>query len=88
MNHMDSSKHLKPVSGIYYIRNLFNDKLYIGSSKDIYKRFAKHKKDLKKGIHHNIYLQRSWDKYNEQSFTFEVLEKLVGKNCSLESHIG
>lgn len=34
-----------------------------------------HFNSLRKGIHHNLYLQRSWNKYGEENFIFEILEK-------------
>jgi group I intron endonuclease len=34
-----------------------------------------HRKQLKEKKHHSILLQRAWDKYKEQSFTFEVIEE-------------
>ena len=37
---------------------------------------SRHKKDLAKGKHHSILLQRAWDKYGEQSFKFELIEKV------------
>lgn len=61
-------QHLK--SGIYQIKNLVNGKIYIGSSKNFYTRFAKHKSKLRKGTHENSILQRSWNKYNESNFIF------------------
>lgn len=61
--------------GIYKIKNLENGKCYYGSSKDITKRWKTHLNQLKNGKHHNIHLQRSWDKYGESSFIFEVVEE-------------
>jgi len=60
--------------GIYVIRNLINDKIYIGSSVNIKKRFCQHRNSLKKNKHHNKYLQRSWNKYGEENFEFVVIE--------------
>jgi group I intron endonuclease len=64
-----------PMIGIYRIKNLRNNKCYYGSSKNIEKRFKTHLSQLKKGNHHNIHLQRSWDKYGENYFVFEVVEE-------------
>lgn len=60
-------------SGIYRIDGP-NGKFYIGSSKDISKRWRKHVNDLRKGNHDNPNLQRAWAKYGEQAFSFVVLE--------------
>lgn len=61
--------------GIYRIKNLKNKKCYYGSSKNIEKRWRTHLNNLKNGKHHNIHLQRSWDKYGEDNFVFELVEE-------------
>lgn len=60
--------------GIYRIRNLINDKSYYGSSKQIEKRWSRHRNELNKKIHSNCVLQRAWDKYGECNFLFEIIE--------------
>ena len=60
--------------GIYVIRNIVNDNIYIGSSVNIKKRFCQHRNSLRKNKHHNKYLQRSWNKYGEENFEFVVIE--------------
>ncbi len=62
-------------SGVYQIRNLINNKRYIGSAVDIDKRWKRHRHELNKGIHHSIHLQRAWNKHSNCSFVFEFLEK-------------
>ena len=61
--------------GIYRIKNLVNNKCYYGSSKQIEKRFTRHRKELKNNIHINCILQRAWDKYGEDNFLFEIIEE-------------
>lgn len=60
--------------GIYRIKNLINNKCYYGSSKEIEKRWSRHENELNKNKHHNIYLQRAWNKYGKTNFSFEVVE--------------
>lgn len=60
--------------GIYEIYCLRNRKRYIGSSRDIEKRFNNHILSLDNGIHHNKYLQKAWDIYGENEFVFSILE--------------
>lgn len=60
--------------GIYRIRNKVNGKCYYGSSKNIEKRWKRHKNDLKNN-NHNPLLQRAWNKYGENNFIFEVVEE-------------
>lgn len=63
------------MKGIYKIINLINGKTYIGSSKDLVKREKRHFRDLNKNKHHNIHLQRAFNKYGSISFIFEVVEE-------------
>lgn len=61
-------------SGIYKIRNIKNDKIYVGSAKDFQARWDRHLKSLRKNKHHNIRLQRSFNIHGEKSFIFEIIE--------------
>lgn len=65
------------ISGIYQIKNKINNKIYIGSSKDICKRWRYHIADFKANRHCNKYFQASWDKYGEDNFEFSILEKVT-----------
>lgn len=64
----------KIISGIYYIRNTLNNKLYIGSSKNISNRIKHHSWQLNSNRHHNKHLQKSWNKYGEDNFEFGIIE--------------
>lgn len=61
-------------SGIYLIQNIKNGKGYVGSSLDIASRWRGHRRELNKNIHHNEYLQRSYNKYGKENFIFSILE--------------
>jgi group I intron endonuclease len=63
-------------AGIYIIKNTLANKVYVGSSKDIEKRFVQHKYQLKKGCHHSYKLQNAWDEYGENAFEFSVIEEV------------
>jgi hypothetical protein len=64
-------------SGVYQIKNLINNKCYIGSSIEIENRWRRHKKDLRKNKHHSIILQRAWNKYGESNFEFSIIEECL-----------
>lgn len=69
-------------TGVYKILNKINQKVYIGSSSQgLSIRLNYHVKNLKKNKHKNTYLQRSWNKYGEKNFTFEVIEECSKDFC-------
>lgn len=61
-------------SGIYKITNEETGKFYIGSSKDIDKRWSDHKNELRANRHCNPKLQHSWNYYGESKFSIFILE--------------
>jgi group I intron endonuclease len=64
----------KRLSGIYKIRSITNNKEYIGSSVNIYKRFKDHKRLLKRNKHHSHHLQNHFNKYGEDDLEFTIIE--------------
>lgn len=71
-------------SGIYKIVNVKNNKIYIGSARNLNKRWKRHICELNKKTHHNIILQNSWEKYGKDSFTFEVIEIVTDISLLME----
>jgi group I intron endonuclease len=67
-------------SGIYSIRNVVSDRVYVGSAVNVKQRWLDHKKLLRKGKHFNRLIQCSWDKHGEESFIFTVLEPIEDAN--------
>lgn len=65
---------LPRISGIYRIVCLVNQRIYIGSSINLIRRFGEHKRYLNAGTHHSHYLQSAWNKYGVSNFAFEVIE--------------
>jgi len=66
-------------SGIYGIKNLINDKIYIGKSKNIFKRWAVHKSELKRCVKKkdtNRFLWNAVKKYGLEKFEFIIIEEL------------
>jgi len=61
--------------GIYKITNIINNKVYIGQSQDMDTRLRGHKSTLKANTHFNIHLQRAYNKYGIDSFTYETQEE-------------
>ena len=63
----------KIICGIYMILNRTNNKVYIGQSIDIHKRWTKHRRELRNNKHDNDHLQKSWNRDGEQYFDFIIL---------------
>lgn len=73
--------------GIYMIKNLSNNKVYIGQSSDINRRWKDHKTKLKNNTHCNEHLQKSYNKYGEKSFQYLILCKTSKEKLNdLESY--
>lgn len=63
------------MKGIYKILNIENNKFYIGGSENIEKRWKRHLRDLKQGIHHNCNLQKDFIQFKEGSFNLIILKE-------------
>jgi group I intron endonuclease len=61
-------------SGIYQIKNIINNKIYIGSSVNIGRRLKDHIWFLSANQHSNAKLQAAWNKYKEASFSMSAIE--------------
>lgn len=65
---------MNKISGIYRIRSLCNpERIYIGSTVDIYYRWANHLSNLRNNKHHSRKLQHHYNKHGERDLVFEVL---------------
>lgn len=60
--------------GIYKCTCLSNGRCYIGQTQDLARRKQVHIHELENNKHINSHLQRSWNKYGKDNFTWEVLE--------------
>lgn len=72
---MKSRLQLPKCAGVYLITCTANQKIYIGSTNNLWRRWNEHRRDLRAGIHDNSHLQAAWLKYGEDSFTIAVLER-------------
>lgn len=73
---------------VYVISNTLNGRVYFGSTIDAFGRWKTHRNVLRRGVHANIHLQRSWTKYGEDNFQFRVLAILEpGELHSTENRI-
>ena len=65
---------------VYEITNVIDDRVYIGSTINLDKRWCEHKRDLMNNSHQNIHLQRFVNKYSIDSISFHIIEKIDNKN--------
>ena len=72
--------------GIYKIVNIVNNKIYIGASKDIERRWREHKCELKSNRHCNQKLQNDYNIYGEDKFAYEIIEECT-EDCLYDLEI-
>lgn len=71
----DNAKLLPITSGIYIIKNIKTNKIYIGSANNFKLRFIKHRRLLRANCHHSQHLQNAYNKDTEDAFIFDILEE-------------
>jgi len=62
--------------GIYQIKNIINEKIFIGSSKCVHGMINRNFYELIYGLHMNEDMQKDFNDVGETNFTSEVLEYL------------
>lgn len=74
--------------GIYLIRNLVNNKVYIGQTKVNFEtRSYQHFNSLRKNKHESSVLQYAYNKYGDSNFRFEEVESLSDETLLNEKEI-
>lgn len=71
------------IKGIYIIKNTENNRVYVGETLDIVRRWAEHLQNLHDGKHNNKELQQDFNIYGKGAFEFYVeifLDKSVNYN--------
>lgn len=63
-------------SGIYCIKNIITQKIYVGKAEDIYSRWEQHKSGFKNGNHPNKEMLKDCVDYGVKSFEFKILEQI------------
>ena len=69
---------------IYGILCLNNYKLYVGSTKSLYKRLRKHISLLKNNKHHSKSIQNSYNKYKSNNFYYFIIDSLNSDISNIE----
>src|SRR5437588_1377253 len=73
-HYIQNGNPIPETSGIYRIVCKSTGKMYIGSSANLRIRQYNHFRELRLMIHPNQKLQRAWNKYGPDAFTFEIVE--------------
>jgi hypothetical protein len=83
-------KQTKPQAGIYQIKNRMNGKVYLGSSTNLHGPLNRNKFLLTSGLHKNEQLQKDWNEFGPDAFTFDILEvvkQTEDPNFSLDAEL-
>ena len=73
--------------GIYIIKNSINGKIYVGKSKNCYKRLHQHLSDVKidnRNYNENPHLLNAFKKYGLDNFEYYLVEKFKEEDIDLE----
>lgn len=68
--------------GIYMIKNLENNKSYIGKSKNVRTRLKQHYRELTRGEHVNYLLQHDFNLFGEDAFSITILQECIEEELS------
>lgn len=82
---MKDFKKFKNIAGIYKIINNINNKIYIGSSSDMYKRLMCHFSELRGNYHKNKKLQNSYNTHGLENFSINILEVIDSVGVDIRS---
>lgn len=63
------------MTGIYEIVHVASGRAYIGSSDDTNRRLLAHRALLRRGVHENVWLQRTWSRDGDGAFEFRTIEE-------------
>lgn len=80
-------KQMKFRAGIFQIKNLKNNKLFLKTSTDLDRAFNSDQFQLKLRSHKNMELQNDWNTYGSDNFEFCVFDELTSKETATELEI-
>lgn len=62
--------------GVFLIRNIANDKVFVGAGLNLPGTMNRHRFQLGSGRHANQQLQADWNELGSSSFAFEIVDQL------------
>lgn len=69
-----------PAAGIFIVQNKHNGRFLLGSSRNLAGPLNRIEMELTTGAHRNKELLSDWQKYGQEKFQFEILEKVDQKD--------
>lgn len=66
--------------GVYQVRNLVSDKIWINSSLNLPGSFNGDRVKLNSGFHPAVELLADWKEFGEENFVFEILEEIFPRS--------
>jgi hypothetical protein len=66
---------LRPM-GVFQIRNLLNEKIFVAAGIDLAGTINRHRFQLSAGVHANQKLQLDWTNQGRERFAFEILDQM------------
>lgn len=72
-------KETPPQMGVYTITNHANGKIFVGSSKNLHGKSNSYRLQLDTGTHYITELQKEFNQFGGENFTFEVIDRLDPK---------
>lgn len=74
-------------SGIYCIKNIVTNKVYVGKAEDIKTRWSQHREQLRNRKHINKEMVQDCIDYGIKSFKFEVLEEIDNTQENFDEYL-
>ena len=62
--------------GVFQIRNIITNKIFIGSNLHVVAEWNSQKFQLNAGMHSNEELQKDWKELGPENFVYEILEEI------------
>jgi hypothetical protein len=69
-------KQVKYRMGVFQIRNIVSNKIFVGSSTDLTAIWHRHRLQLNFGNHPNEELQNDWKESGEDKFAYEIVSEI------------
>jgi hypothetical protein len=66
--------------GIFLIRNEVKNKVFLGASLNLPGIINRHKFQLQNGMHANKALQKDWNEFGSNNFSFEIVDELAPRS--------